>query len=66
MYMSQENSPEPDPIATIRVAFDKMPVELKVTLDLLSVLVASVILFLYIHLGNQIYKKMNRNSVILP
>jgi hypothetical protein len=62
----QENSSDPDPIATIRVAFDKMPAELKVTLNLISVLVASVILFIYIHLGNQIYKKINRNYVVLP
>jgi hypothetical protein len=68
MYMSiQENSQETDPIAaTIRVAFDKMPSELKVTLNLLSVLVASVILSIYIHIGNQIYKRMNSKSVVLP
>lgn len=51
----------PDPLAVIKVAFEKMPFEMRTALNMVSFMLASLTIFMYMYVINQVIEKVYRN-----
>lgn len=58
MKMSEETTT--DPLAIIKVTFEKMPIEMRVVLDILSFMLVSVTIFMYLYVINHIIEKVKQ------
>jgi hypothetical protein len=48
----------PDPLAVIKVAFEKMPAEMRTVLNIVSFMLASLTIFMYMYVINQVIEKL--------
>lgn len=59
MY-KMSNEENPDPLAVIKVTFEQMPIEMKTVLNILSFMLASITIFMYMYVINQCIEKMRQ------
>jgi hypothetical protein len=54
------NEEPTDPLAVIKVTFEKIPFEMMSFLNILSFMLVSVTLFMYMYVGNQVVQKIRQ------
>jgi len=62
MMKMSDDSGEPDPMAVIKVTFEKMPLEMRTTLVILSFMLASITIFIYVYVINEIIKVVRERN----
>jgi len=62
MMKMSDDSGEPDPMAVIKVTFEKMPLEMRTTLVILSFMLASITIFMYVYVINEIIKVVRERN----